>query len=148
MTEIPSWWFYVSGLCFLLNILLFVALIIAVIKIIPMVQQTTQKVQELTEKVEGVANRVEEVAKNVGDKAGEIGHRATGILGSVENMAHSASRQFEKFSPFIVGALTAFRLVKALNEMKHGKSAAQATKEKTLEKQPAQQQKKKLLGIF
>jgi hypothetical protein len=110
-------------------------------------QQMSAKVAELTKKVEVLAVRVEEVATTMKETVGNVGQKASGILGSVELIAQSASKQFERFSPFIVGAMTAMRLVKSLNEMRHGKSAMEATKGKTLEKKPATPPKKRL-GLF
>ncbi|CAN5349571.1 hypothetical protein BH11ARM1_BH11ARM1_05790 [soil metagenome] len=150
MTQaIPNWWLYLSGAFFLVNGLLFVALIFAVIKMLPARNALTGKVGDLTTKIESVAERVEEVAKNVGETVGSVGAKTTGILGSVELIAQSASRQFEKFSPYLVGAMTAMKLVKSLNEMRAGKDVLEATKKKTLTKKPASKPApKKRFGIF
>jgi uncharacterized protein YoxC len=149
MTEIPTWVVYAAGIFFAINTAFYLVLIwVLVTKVGPAMQQMSAKVADLTTKVETVATRVEELAANVKETMDNVGQKATGILGSVELIAQSASKQFERFSPFIVGAMTAMRLVKSLNEMRHGRSALDATKKKTLEKQPATPPKKKLFGIF
>jgi hypothetical protein len=149
MTEIPTWVVYAAGIFFVINIVFYAALIwVLLTKVGPAMQNLTAKVGELSQKVEDVAKRVEDVADSIKDTVGNVGQKASGILGSVELIAQSASRQFERFSPFIVGAMTAMRLVKSLNEMRHGKSAVEATKGKTLEKRPATKSKSKLFGIF
>ncbi len=149
MTEIPTWVVIAAGLFFVVNILFYVALIAVLILVVkPAMQQMSAKVSELTAKVDKVAVRVEELATNVRETLESVSLKASSILGSVELIAQSASKQFERFSPFIVGAMTAMRLVKSLNEMRHGRSALEATKKKTLEKKPATPAKKKLFGIF
>jgi uncharacterized protein YoxC len=144
MSEIPTWWLVLSGVFFFMNILFFVAMTFAMLalarmvkNIQPQISGLSTKVHGLIDTVENVAKRVEEVAASVRQTVEGVGGRAQGVIGSAEVVAHSASKQFEKFSPFVVGALTAMRLVKALNEMRHGRSAAQATKKKTLERRPA-----------
>ncbi|HSI71582.1 MAG TPA: hypothetical protein VK934_00275 [Fimbriimonas sp.] len=148
MTEIPNWVVYAAGIFFVINIVFYAALIyVLVFQVKPAMQRIGTKVGELTKKIEEVAQRIEDVAAHTKETIGNVGQKATGILGSVELIAQSASRQFERFSPFIVGAMTAMRLVKSLNEMRQGKTAMEATKGKTLEKQPATPPKKRF-GIF
>lgn len=155
MQEVPTWWLAISAIFFIINTLFFVALIVVVIKLMPVLQQMTQKIGDLTTKVEKVAEKVEEVATHLGEVAGHlgetvgnVGQKATGILGSIELITQSASRQFERFSPLLVGAMTTMRLVKALNEMKSGKPTLEATKGKTLTKKAASSGRKKLFGIL
>lgn len=152
--EIPSWWLIVSGIFFVLNALLFLALSYVAFMVVkflkdvqPKVNEISGKVTGLVAKIEQVAVRVEEVAESVKNTIDGVGSRATGVVGSVELVAQSASRQFERFSPFIVGATTAMRLVKALNEMRAGRSAASATKKGILKNKPAAK-RGGLLGLF
>jgi hypothetical protein len=143
MNEIPSWWLAVSAIFFIVNILLFCGWLFAIFKLVQFMKEVTPKINEisgkvgaLVVKVEQVAERVEEVATSVKETVDGVGGRAKGVVGSVELVAQSASRQFERFSPFIVGAMTAMRLIKSLNEMRHGRSAASATKKKNLKDKP------------
>ncbi len=146
---VPAWVIWAAGLFFIVNILFYIALIVVLLVVVkPAMHRMSMKLSELTGKVDKVANRVEELATNLKESLESVSMKANGILGSVELIAQSASKQFERFSPFIVGAMTAMRLVKSLNEMRHGKSALEATKKKTLEKKPATPEKKKLFGIF
>lgn len=143
MTEIPPIWLWLSGIFFFVNICLFIGWIVAIVKLVgfiktvtPKVNEISGKVNDLVVKVEQVAVRVEEVATSVKETVDGVGGRAKGVVGSAELIAQSASRQFERFSPFVVGAMTAMRLIKALNEMRHGKSATDATKKKNLKDKP------------
>ena len=149
MTEVPIIVVWLAGIFFFVNILFYIAVIYALLFVVkPAMHRMSMKLSELTAKVDKVANRVEELATSVKDTLESVSMKANGILGSVELIAQAASKQFERFSPFIVGAMTAMRLVKSLNEMRHGKTAIEATKKKTLEKKPASPPKKKLFGIF
>jgi hypothetical protein len=153
MQEVPSWlivvWLIVSLLFFLTNLILLAVLAYVGLKLRPALEDLSKKVGDLTVKIERVAERVEDLAGNLGETVGNVGQKAAGILGSVELVLQSASRQFERFSPLLVGAMTAMRLVKSLNEMKSGKSPLKATTTKTLEKRKATPPKrKKLFGLL
>jgi hypothetical protein len=50
-----------------------------------------------------------------------VGGKAKSVAGSAEIVATSASRQFERFSPLLVGALTAIRIVKAVSDARRPK---------------------------
>jgi uncharacterized protein YoxC len=137
MTVIPSWVVYAAGAFFVLNSLLFISLIVFLLflsnylkelkprieNVEKAIMETVKKVQELTQKVEQVALQVQERVTNVGGKA-------QGVVGSVELVAQSVSRQFEKFSPFVVGAVTAIRLISALRSARADRVAKQASKRK------------------
>lgn len=153
--DIPNWWLIVSALFFVANLVFFIVLAYLGVTLVRVLKETKPKVDEistkvsaLVTKVEQVAVRVEEVANSVKETVDNVGGRAKGVVGSAELVAQSASRQFERFSPFVVGAMTAMRLVKALNEMRHGRSAASATKKGTLKKKPASKKSSGILGLF
>jgi hypothetical protein len=155
MTEIPAVWLWVSGLFFLVNLLFNIGLLIALWKLYGILNDTRPKIAALAAKtdillnrVQEVAKRVEEVATTIRDRTNEVGGRARGVVGSAELVVHSASKQFERFSPFVVGAVTAMRLIKALNEMRKGKPASEATKKGFLDRLPARRRKKKGLLDF
>lgn len=148
---LPTWWLVLSAVFFVMNILLFGALIFACLKLVQVVQGVQPQVKDLSDKVHALIDKVDALAASVRENVESVGARTKGIVGSVELIAQSASRQFERFSPFIVGATTAMRLIKALNEMRHGRSAAEATNKKTLEQRPAKVDKpkrKKRFGIL
>lgn len=144
MTEIPLWWLILSGAFFFMNLVFFGVMAFVLIKLLAIVKELQPKVGELTTTVkglvttvQGVAHRVEELAATVKDKADNVGGKAQEVVGSTGMIMNTASRQFERFAPYITGALTAMRLVKALNEMRKGKSVTKATTQKTLDKVPA-----------
>jgi outer membrane murein-binding lipoprotein Lpp len=129
--EIPQWWFALSAVFLVVNIILFVCLLFVAYKlyqfigvITPKVQELSTQVSALVTKMDRVSSRVEEVAISVKETVDGVGGGARGVVSSAEIIAQSASRQFERFSPFIVGAMTAIRLFKGLSDLRrdrHGK---------------------------
>lgn len=135
MTEIPTWWLVASGIFFILNTLLFIVLGICAVFLLkfvtglkPKIESLESSIQGLVTKVHGVADRVEEVAASVKTTVEGVGGRAKSVVGSAELVAQSASRQFERFSPFVIGAMTAIRLVKALSDARAGMAEKVAKK--------------------
>jgi predicted PurR-regulated permease PerM len=127
-------WFYILGIVFfVVNTLFFIVMAFVMFKLVQVAQNIQPKVEQLTNRVESIGQQVEELSENVKTTVSQLGGRAQSVATSVDNIAHVASRQFEKFSPFIVGAMTAIRLVKALNEVRQGRSIAKATTQKNLD---------------
>jgi outer membrane murein-binding lipoprotein Lpp len=152
MNNIPTIWFWLSGAFFVVNILFFFALTVALLRVAGLIKELTPKVNELSVKVNGlvtqvqeVAKKVEEVAANVATTMSEVGGRAKGVVGSVELVAQSASRQFERFSPFVVGAITAMRLVRALSDIRGGRKPSEALKKRNMKRKPA---RGGIMGLF
>lgn len=140
MNELPGWWLGLSAVFFVVNILLFIALIVLIFFVIkfvkeltPMLQRVTTQVEALSQRVHGIAGKVEEIADNTKTTLDAVGGRAKSVSSSVDLIANSASRQFEKFAPFIVGATTAIRLVRSLAEIRKGAKPKEATTKKALE---------------
>ena len=102
----------------------------------PKVDEISTKVTSLTTTVEGIAHKVEELAESLRENVDSVGGKTKGILNSAESIAQTASRQFERFSPYMVGALTGIRLIKSLYELNRGKNPAEATTRKAIEKTP------------
>lgn len=157
MNNIPTWWLVLSGLFFFANLVFFVGLTIAALKLVeiirgllPKVDALSKEVVEISHKVQGIATQVEGLTESLKNTATSVGGRATSVAGSVELVASSAGRQFERFAPFITGALTAIRLAKALNEMRAGRSPANATSKKVLTNTPAAKTppRKRLFGVL
>jgi hypothetical protein len=139
-------WFWLSACFFLLNILLFIGLVVATVMVLrllsemkPKIDALEQNIQGLVLKVHSVADRVEEVATSVRNTVENVGGKAKGMAGSAEIVAQSASKQFERFSPFVIGAITAIRLVTALRQF-------QAAKSRNFEKK-AQSKVRQAVGI-
>jgi uncharacterized protein YoxC len=134
--EIPIWWLILSAAFFVVNLVFFVGLILALQKVMKALETLTPKVNELTTqvsalivKVDRVTDKVEEVADSVKVTVDSVGGRARGVAGSVDIIAQTASRQFEKFSPIIGAAMTAFRLFSVYQEMRKARAAHQVTEE-------------------
>jgi uncharacterized protein YoxC len=132
MSTIPSWWLALSGLFFVLNSALFVILGLFVIRLgqmaqdlKPKIDEISTKVSHLTTTVEGVAVKLDELTVSLKQNVDGVGSRSQNILASVEQISGTASRQFEKFSPLVVGALTVFRLFRAVGDMRKGRHQAE-----------------------
>lgn len=134
---VPTWWLVLSGLFFLMNIVLFSALAFAAIKLVGILKDLTPRIVGIEKQVQDLIKKVQDLTANVQETVRSIGGKASATVGSVEGVAQSASRQFERYSPFVIGSLTAIRLVSALNQAKNGRSLAKATSRKgILKKKP------------
>jgi uncharacterized protein YoxC len=122
MNDVPAWmittWFWLSSIFFLLGIIVLVGIFVAGLKVLqmltelkPKIDALDQNVQGLLVKVHSVADRVEELTVSVKATVDNVGGRARGVAGSAELVAQVASRQFERFSPWLIGTITAMRLV-------------------------------------
>jgi uncharacterized protein YoxC len=128
-------WFWLSVIFFVLSIVLmvgYVALGILVFRFIkemrPKVDALEQNVQGVVQRVQAVAERVEEVAVSVKSTVDNVGTKARGVASSAEIVAQAASRQFQRFSPVLMGTLTAIRIVGALRDSRRQKTVNQAGK--------------------
>lgn len=123
---VPTWWLVLSGLFFLANIFLFVALGIAALKLVAILKDLTPRIVAIEKQISDLVKKVQDLTAHVGELVDNVGGKAKGVVGSAEGMVQSASRQFERFSPFVVGALTAIRLVGALNQVRKGRGVDKA----------------------
>jgi hypothetical protein len=144
MNGMPEWWIWASGIFFIVNILLISALIYLIFEVVKFLRSVQPKIVALTEKVESIGARVEEVALSVRTTSENLGGRAKSIAGSVDLVAHSASKQFERFSPLIIGVMTALRLLKAVQEYRRGKTVAAATTQAATEPRETVEEQKKV----
>jgi hypothetical protein len=125
MSEIPTWWLVISAAFFLMNILASIGMIVTLIRL-------QRQVTELKPKVAEVAAKVHEVAVSVESAAKKVDALATGLKGSVANVAGTASallskpgsgesqvvKGIEKVMPVLMGAITVVRLVQKLRGAK------------------------------
>ena len=118
---VPMWWLVLSGLFFFMNIVLFGALAFAAIKLVGVAQGVLPRVVAIEKQVQDIAKKVQDLTANIQQTVSELGGRAKGVAGSAEGVVQSASRQFERYSPFVIGSLTAIRLVSALNKARMSK---------------------------
>jgi len=134
--EIPTLWLWVSGIFFLIGILVFGATIVVLFKIVKMAEELKPKVDSLTVKVEGLIVKLDKVADNVDETMISVKHsvegvggQAQGIMGSVETFTKAASSKFEGISPIISGAMAAYKIflaVKASRAQAKAKSGVKA----------------------
>ncbi len=137
MNGMPTWWLVISGLAYTSLFLVCVALIVAAVYVVKFLNQVAPKIVAIEGQVQDLVKKVQDLTQNLNATVNSVGGRAKGVVGSVEGIAQSTSRQFERFSPFVIGALTAIRLVKALNESRKGKPLAKATSRRGIAKKPA-----------
>lgn len=131
--SLVQWWLGISIAFFILNILLFIGLIVFLIALMKWMKEMKPKIDAIGTRVEAIGKNVEELTEHVKSTAETVGGKAKSVATSVDSIAHLASTTFEKFSPYVVGALTAMRLVRAALEMKRGLSVSKATSRKALE---------------
>lgn len=127
-------WVWLSIAVLVVNLVFFVTLIFVALALVRMLKDVQPKLAALTDRVDKIGKHVEELAISAKTTVEGVGGRAQSLATSVDSIAHAASSSFERFSPFVVGALTAMRLVKALMQMKQGVSPAKATSKKALER--------------
>ena len=130
MNGIPIWWLVLSGLFFFMNLVLFGVLAWAAIKLVGILQAITPTVVAIEGQVSDLVKKVQELTASVQETVSNVGGKAKGVVGSAEGVVQSASRQFERYSPFVIGSLTAIRLVSALSKARQGTGLAKATSKK------------------
>lgn len=143
MTTIPTWWLVLSGIFFFMNIVLFAALAFAAVKLVGILKDLTPKIVAIEGQVQDLVKKVQALTASVQETVSNVGGKTKAVVGSAEGVVQSASRQFERYSPFVIGSLTAIRLVSALNQARQGRSLAQATSKKGIFKK---RQPKTLIG--
>ena len=138
--EIPVLWLWISGIFFLLGIILFGTTLVVLYKILkmsedlkPRVESLTMRVETLMGKIDRVTDRVDETMLSVKESVDRVGGKAQGIMGSVESMAKGASTKFETITPIIAGAMAAYRIfmaVKARHDQAKSNTSVKALPEK------------------
>jgi uncharacterized protein YoxC len=118
MTEMPTWmiwtWMILSSLFFLLNLAVFAVLVIVLLKLKEVLEDLRPKIAQLAARVDGIGQRVEEIAISTRTTVDTVGGRARSIVGSAQHVSETASRQFERYSPIIVGVATGLKLLSAV----------------------------------
>lgn len=132
----PTWWLVISAIAYVCLAITCIALAVTALFVVKFLKEIAPKVVAIEGQIQDVVKKVQDLTVSIHDKVESLGGRAKGVVGSAEGIAQSASRQFERFSPFVIGALTAIRLVKALNDAKKGRSLAKATSRRGIAKKP------------
>lgn len=120
MNEIPMWWLLLSGFAFLINAAAFVFLSLGVFRLFGIVRDLQPKIASIATKIELLTERVDHVATNVKgftDSAKgtmeSVGGGASSIVGAISGLTTSSTRRLEKFSPYVMAAIAAFKLISA-----------------------------------
>jgi len=125
-------WLIVSLVFFALNIVLFLALTILAFSLMKWMKEMKPKIESISNKVDSIGKNVEELTAHVKATAENVGGRAQSVASSVDAIAHLAANTFERFSPYVGGALAAMKLFSGFMQMRSSmapKSLEVTTKE-------------------
>jgi hypothetical protein len=133
MTEVPTIWLWVSGLFFFFGLLLFMALGVFVVFLIKWMKEMKPKIESISNRVDAIGKNVEELTEHVKATTASVGGRAQSVAASVDSIASLASSTFERFSPYVAGAMTAMKLISGFVQMRKSMSpkALESQREKT-----------------
>ncbi len=129
MNEIPSWWLIVSGIFFAFGTLFLIVLIFVSLQLKKMVEELKPKIESISTRVDAIGKNVEELTSHVKTTAESVGGKAKSVASSVESIAQLASGTFEKFSPYVVGALTVMKLFSGFMQVRRSMAPAKALEE-------------------
>jgi hypothetical protein len=132
MTVSPVW-LWISGIYFIVQTVFTLGLLFALYKLVTIFRQLVPKIAAIGDKVHDIGSKVEDLTVSVKTTVDNVGGRAKSVAGSADLIAHTASRSFEKFSPYVIGIMSALRIIKAVREFRQGSSLADATKQKALD---------------
>lgn len=133
MTQIPAWVIIFAGIFFVVQTLFTLGLLVGLFFVARALAQLGPKVAAIGDKVHDIGVKVEDLTTTVKATVDNVGGRAKSVAGSADLIAHAASRSFEKFSPYVIGIMSALRILKAVREFRQGSSLADATKQKALD---------------
>jgi hypothetical protein len=117
-TGLINTWLIVSLIFFILNIGLFIGLLIFMSNLMKWMKEMKPKIEAIGTRVEAIGKNVEELTEHVKTTAESVGGKAKSVATSVDSIAHLASTTFERFSPYVMGALTAMKLFSGFVQMK------------------------------
>jgi uncharacterized protein YoxC len=84
--------------------------------------------QSLVEKVNAIAGNVEELTATVKATAAEVGGNARSVATNAQIVSQTAAREFERYSPVLMGIVTAVKVVRAIGELRAKPSQAEPGK--------------------
>lgn len=131
-TGLATWWLIISMVFFLFGIGVLITLLVVMLKLVKMVQELRPKIETLTTRVDSIGKNLEELTAHVKVTAESVGGKAQSVATSVDSIAHLAANTFERFAPYIGGALAAMKLFSGFMQMKRSmapKSLEVTTKE-------------------
>lgn len=124
MMEMPPWWIVVSGIFFILAIVVCVGLLFAVLKAITALKQIQTSVNKTIDRAEAVVERLENVAKSAQGTVESIGGRAKNAASSIEHVVSAGAKKMETVAPIFVMALAGLKLYQQFAEMRSEKRRA------------------------
>lgn len=111
-------WIWMSIAFFFLNICVLVGLAVFMVKLNGLMKEIKPKVEAIGARVEAIGKNVEELTEHVKSTAESVGGKAKSVATSVDSIAQLASSTFERFSPYVMGALTAMKLFSGFMQMR------------------------------
>jgi uncharacterized protein YoxC len=129
MNEIPSLWLWLSGAFFFFATLFMIVLIVVSLQLVKLTKELKPKIESISARVDAIGKNLEELTAHVKVTAESVGGRAQNVAHSVESIAQLASGTFERFSPYVVGAMTAMKLVSGFLQMRRSMAPAKVLDE-------------------
>ena len=111
---IPTWWFYISGLYFILTLVWTIVLTVLVVQVL-------KKVLPLVDEARVQVRRVSSQAKNVAAKASstaDIVHAQTQhLLGNANSAGNQVAQQARTVGAALTGVMVATRIINMVRKM-------------------------------
>lgn len=124
--EVPSWWLYISGAFFIVNLFVFIGLLVAIFQVVKVVKDISPRVHSLTTKVEGLTEKVGQLTESAKNTVETVGGKARNVAGSAESIANVGAAQFERFAPILAGVLTGLKILGAVRAFRQSGQQQQA----------------------
>ena len=122
MNDVPTGlietWIWFSLIFFLLNICLFIGLLVFMTKLMAFMKEMKPKIESISNRVDTIGKNVEELTQHVKTTAESVGGKAQHVASSVEAIAQLASSTFERFAPYVGGAMAAMKLLSGFMQMR------------------------------
>lgn len=121
MNELPTWWLMLSALAFIVNAAAFLALAFGVLRLATVVKELQPRLNAIAERVDALTVKVDAIAGDVK----EFTEKAKGTMASVGGGTSaivralaSSTQRLERASPFLVLAVSAFKLFQGFRASK------------------------------
>lgn len=100
--EIPSVWFWVTGIYAGLASVFMIVLVFATMVLLRLVMQLLEQVKDLTAKVDRITAKVETTTTTVQSAVTDMSVRVNGLVRYMDDSAQSAFGIIDRFAPFVL----------------------------------------------
>lgn len=118
MTDIPVWWFVISGVYFVFSIVVLFGLAVALIRVLKVLDDLGPIAHRTAEKVEVIAGQVEEISVNVKETVDHLVPKVKGVADSAETIAGGAASVVAGYAPILSALVAALRIFQAVRGAK------------------------------